>query len=166
MFINLGSYNKGVPTAGIHLLLTFKRRITNAILTIYLPTFLLLCIVYATNFFKDFFFEAVVTVNLTALLVLTTLFISVSGSLPTTSYVKMVDVWLIFALMIPFIEVLLATWMDTCRVDADREINHHGTAIEVGNSVDQEKLQEKVHLIERITEKMHNCFLNQDLIKI
>ena len=63
--------------------LTFKRRITNAILTIYLPTFLLLCIVYASNFFKDFFFEAVVTVNLNALLVLTTLFISVSGSLPT-----------------------------------------------------------------------------------
>ena len=42
-----------------------QRRILNAILTIYLPTLLILCIVYATNFFKDFFFEAVVTVNLT-----------------------------------------------------------------------------------------------------
>ena len=66
-------------------------------MTIYLPTILILCIVYATNFFKEFFFEAVVTVNLTALLVLTTLFIGVSESLPPTAYVKMVDIWLIFA---------------------------------------------------------------------
>ena len=51
----------------------------NELLTTYLPTLLILCIVYITNFFKPFFFEAVVTVNLTALLVLTTLFISVSG---------------------------------------------------------------------------------------
>ena len=79
----------------------------NAILTIYLPTILVLCIVYATNFFKEFFFEAIVTVNLTALLVLTTLFISVSSALPSTAYVKMVDVWLIFAQLIPWVEVCI-----------------------------------------------------------
>ena len=82
---------------GINLVILFKRRINNAVMTIYLPTILILCIVYATNFFKDFFFEAVVTVNLTALLVLTTLFISVSQSLPPTAYLKMIDIWLIFA---------------------------------------------------------------------
>ena len=54
-------------------------------------------------------FEAIVTVNLTSLLVLTTLFISVSSSLPQTAYVKMVDVWLIFAQVVPWIEVLLNT---------------------------------------------------------
>ena len=32
-------------------------------------------------------------------------FISVANSLPKTSYVKMVDVWLIFNLIIPFVEV-------------------------------------------------------------
>ena len=87
----------GEESNGINLVILFKRRINNAIMTIYLPTILILCIVYATNFFKDFFFEAVVTVNLTALLVLTTLFISVSQSLPPTAYLKMVDIWLIFA---------------------------------------------------------------------
>ena len=50
-------------------------------LTTYLPTLLILMIVYVTSFFKHFFFEAIVTVNLTALLVLTTLFISVSGKI-------------------------------------------------------------------------------------
>ena len=70
------------------------------------------------------------TVNLTAMLVLTTMFISgiifcveyiivclisVSSSLPTTSYVKMVDIWLIFNLFLPFLEVLLHTYMDSLR---------------------------------------------------
>ena len=70
--------------SGIQMTIVLKRRILNAILTVYLPTILVLIIVYATNFFKDFFFEAIVTVNLTSLLVLTTLFISVSSSLPQT----------------------------------------------------------------------------------
>ena len=76
--------NESNVDAGIKMTLVLKRRILNAILTVYLPTILVLIIVYATNFFKDFFFEAIVTVNLTSLLVLTTLFISVAGSLPQT----------------------------------------------------------------------------------
>ena len=126
----------GRKEMGIHLKLTLKRRINNALLTIYLPTILILIIVYTTNFFKDFFFEAVVTVNLTSLLVLTTLFISVAQSLPPTAYVKMIDIWLIFAQMVPFLEVLLHSWMDTHRIDEDREINHHGSTIKVEDSSD------------------------------
>ena len=122
---------------GIHIKLVLKRRINNAILTIYLPTILILIIVYSTNFFKDFFFEAVVTVNLTSLLVLTTLFISVSQSLPPTAYVKMIDVWLIFAQMVPFMEVLLHSWMDLHRINEDREINHHGKSIKPEDNVNQ-----------------------------
>ena len=49
------------------------------------------------------------TVNVTTLLVLTTLFISISNALPRTSYVKMMDIWLMFNLMIPFFEIILQT---------------------------------------------------------
>ena len=38
---------------------------------------------------------------------------------------KMVDAWLLFNLLYPFIEVLLHTYMDTLRKDEDKEINHH-----------------------------------------
>ena len=68
-----------MPEAGVSIMIVLKRRIMNEILTTYLPSVLILIIVYVTNYFKPFFFEAVVTVNLTSLLVLTTLFISVSG---------------------------------------------------------------------------------------
>ena len=72
--------------------------------------------------------------NLTSLLVLTTLFISVSSSLPQTAYVKMVDVWLIFAQVVPWIEVLLHTLIDWMRTneEEEREVNHHGKTITVG----------------------------------
>ena len=55
--------------------IVFKRRLTNELLTTYLPSFLLILMCYATTFFKPFYFEAAVTVNLSILLVTTTLFI-------------------------------------------------------------------------------------------
>ena len=68
------------------------------------------------------------------MLVLTTMFINVSNNLPKTSYMKMMDVWLLFNLLYPFIVVLLHTYMDTLRNDEEREINHHGRAIAVDES--------------------------------
>ena len=123
--------------------LVLGRRLLSTILTVYVPTFLLNVISYATNFFKDFFFEAVVTVNLTAMLVLTTMFISTSTSLPTTSYIKMVDIWLLFNLFLPFLVVLLHTYMDTLRDEEDREVNHHGQAVEVASSSEEKEQKDE-----------------------
>ena len=125
----------GNPDDGMELEIIMQRKIMNELLTTYLPTVFILCIVYATNFFKPFFFEAVVTVNLTSQLVLTTLFISVSNSLPPTAYVKMIDVWLIFSQLIPFVSVLLHTFMDNMRTEGDREINHHGEVRKIKTNV-------------------------------
>ena len=50
----------------IKLVLILKRRIINELLTTYLPTVLILSIVYATNFFKPFFFESIISTNLTS----------------------------------------------------------------------------------------------------
>ena len=38
------------------------------------------------------------------------MFINISSSLPVTSYIKMIDLWLIFNLILPFCEVLLHTY--------------------------------------------------------
>ena len=83
--VNLLHYNDSLNVKcfnclGLNVVIILQRRIINQLLTTYLPSILILIIVYLTSFFKPFFFEAVVTVNLTALLVLTTLFISVSGT--------------------------------------------------------------------------------------
>ena len=60
---------------GLKMEIVFKRRLTNELLTTYLPSFLLVLMCYDTSFFKPIYFEAAVTVNLSILLVTTTLFI-------------------------------------------------------------------------------------------
>ena len=66
------------------------------------------------------------------MLVLTTMFINVSNNLPKTSYMKMMDVWLLFNLLYPFAVVLVHTYMDTLRNDDEREFNHHGKTMKIG----------------------------------
>ena len=81
---------------GIKMMLTLQRKLMNEMMTTYLPSVLLMLITWATTFFKPYFFEAALSVNLTTMLVMTTIFISVMQMLPATAYVKMVDIWLIF----------------------------------------------------------------------
>ena len=83
------------PNTGIQMRITMKRKIMSEIMTTYFPSLLLMMITYATTFFKPFFFEAALSVNLTTMLVMTTIFISKMESLPPTSDIKMIDIWLV-----------------------------------------------------------------------
>ena len=71
----LSYFNEDDITEGLKMEVTFRRILTNEILTTYLPSFFLIGICYCTTFFENFYFEASVTVNLTVMLVATTLFI-------------------------------------------------------------------------------------------
>ena len=77
---------------------------------------------YTANF-QPSDFEAIATVNVTTLLVLTTLFISIFDALPRTSYVKAVDLWLITNLMIPFFEMILQSFINVLQNDDEYNID-------------------------------------------
>ena len=109
---------------GVKVSLTLGRRLLGVILTAYTPTVLLNVIGHTTNYFKSFLFEAVITVNLTCMLVLATMFIGIVNGLPKTAYLKMMDYWLVFNLILPFIEVLLHTYME--RLSDEDILSHHG----------------------------------------
>ena len=70
---------------------------------------------YATTFFKPFFFEAALSGNLTTMLVMANIFISKMESLPNTSDIKMIDLWLILCQLVPFAQVVLLTAMEDLR---------------------------------------------------
>ena len=57
---------------------------------------------------KDLFGDAI-AVNLAIMLVMTTIFTSKIEELPPTSDMKFIDIWLIFCLVVPFLEVILRT---------------------------------------------------------
>jgi hypothetical protein len=147
-------FNKG---SYVQCKITLGRRLLSVMTTVYLPTLLLNVIGHITHYFKPFFFESALAVNLTVMLVLTSMFISVVEGLPKTSYMKMVEVWLIFNLLLPFSDVLLHTYTDHIRlkilclvstfifwylrsaIDDAREVNHHGMVVKVGQDSEDEQ---------------------------
>ena len=114
----------------LRMVMSMKRKITSEMMTTYFPSLLLIAITYATTFFKPFFFEAALSVNLTTMLVMTTIFMSKMEGLPPTSVIKMLDIWLILCQLVPFVEVVLLTAMEYRRDEEEsnssRMINHHG----------------------------------------
>ena len=52
-------------------------------------------------------FSIIYTINITCMMVLASIYLSVSSSLPTTSDIKPIEVWLLFNLAYPFITILV-----------------------------------------------------------
>ena len=98
-----------------------KRKIMSEMMTTYFPSLLLMLITFATTFFKPFFFEAALSVNLTTMLVMTTIFISKMEGLPPTSDIKMIDIWLILCQLVPFAQVVLLTAIEFLREEEQEE---------------------------------------------
>jgi hypothetical protein len=53
--------------------------------------------------------------------------------LPPTSYVRMVDIWLICGQLIPFVEVMLLTLRELYE-DQEELINHHGESRRISSA--------------------------------
>ena len=96
----------------VYMALKLKRNVATELLTTYLPTILLLLITFTTIFFDKDLFGDVIAVNLTIMLVMTTIFTSKIEELPPTSDMKMIDIWLISCLVIPFLGVILRTTVE------------------------------------------------------
>ena len=92
--------------------IVLKRKITTELLTTFLPTILLLLITFTSILFDKKLFGDSLAVNLTIMLVMTTIFTSKIEELPSTSDTKLIDIWLIGCLLVPFTEVVLRTIME------------------------------------------------------
>ena len=103
----------------VYMAIKLKRKIVTELVTTYFPTILLLLITFSTIFFdKDLFGDAI-AVNLTIMLVMTTIFTSKIEELPPTSDMKMIDIWLICCLVIPFLEIILRTTIECLNCSCD-----------------------------------------------
>ena len=121
---NYALVNTTYPGEGIRMTITLKRKIMSEMMTTYFPSILLMMITYATTFFKPFFFEAALSVNLTTMLVMTTIFISKMEGLPPTSATKMIDYWLILCQLVPFAQVVLLTIREYLREEEQDNVEN------------------------------------------
>ena len=61
----------------------------------------------ATVYFHKEHFKTAIPLAITSMLVMYTLKGTISSKLPNTSYIKFIDVWLLYGLMIPFVTLIL-----------------------------------------------------------
>ena len=102
--------------------ITMMRTIPSEMRTSSFPSLLLMMITNATTFFKPFFFEAALIVNLTTMLVMTTILISKMDGLPPTSDIKMIDCWPILCQLVPIAQDVLLTAKENLREERKEEI--------------------------------------------
>ena len=73
----------------------------------YLPTILMNIINQATNYITgDSKYDLIITVNITSMVVLATIYLSVFTSLPSTADIKPVEYWLLVSLAYPFLVII------------------------------------------------------------
>jgi hypothetical protein len=80
-----------------------SRRIAYHLTNTYLPTITLLIIAEVTLMFDESKTELSVGLSLTIMLVMYTMYQSINDSVMKTAYLKMIDYWIMFSLLIPFI---------------------------------------------------------------
>ena len=64
---------------------------------------------------------------------MTTIFISKMESLPPTSNIKMIDIWLVLCQVVPFVEVMLLTAMEYNREGKKKKKKEKGKKMKKGN---------------------------------
>ena len=92
--------------------ITLCRKLSYHIVNIYIPTLCLILIAGFTLFIDFSHFEVSIMIALTSMLVTYTLYQSISAYLPSTSYMKMIDIWLFGGLIFPFFIIAILVIMD------------------------------------------------------
>ena len=107
--IELKTFKNGTM---IKCLVHMKRNPMHHIFSTYLPTSCILLMAMITLFIDKSHFEAMIMVTLTAMLVMYTLFQSVEASMPATAYLNLLDYWICFGLMMPFVAFMVQIYWE------------------------------------------------------
>ena len=92
----------------VRITVSLRRKMISIFMVIYLPTILMNLINQATNYIVgDTKYDLVYTINITCMMVLSSVYLSVAWSLPGTANIKPVEVWLIFNLAYPLTIILV-----------------------------------------------------------
>ena len=103
--------NTSSKIAGVEI--TLCRKLSFHIINVYIPTLVLIMIAGFTLFIDFSHFEVLIMIALTSMLVTYTLYQSISGYLPHTSYMKMIDIWLFGGMIFPFFIISILVIMDS-----------------------------------------------------
>ena len=108
---NISMYSKN-NNSRIEVEFELQRMYMYHLVNTYMPTVCLVAIAEITLFIDETHFESNIIVALTSMLVMYTLYQSVSVTLPQTAYLKLLDYWLIFCLIMPFVIFMIEVFWE------------------------------------------------------
>ena len=95
-------------STGLTVAVKLGSNMMSVFLVTYLPTILMNFINQATNYLQtESKCDLVITVNVTCMMVLASVYLSVSSYLPSTPVIKPVEVWLLYNLSYPFFVIII-----------------------------------------------------------
>ena len=87
--------------------MTLTRSFSSIFMVTYVPTILMNIINQATNYMTvNDKYDLIITVNITCMMVLASVYLSVSSSLPSTPVIKPIEAWLLYNLSYPFFVIV------------------------------------------------------------
>ena len=88
--------------------LLLEREVSKIFVVTYLPTILMNIINQFSNYIRgEEKYSMIYTINITCMMVLASVYLSVSSSLPSTANIKPVEVWLLFNLAYPVLVIIV-----------------------------------------------------------
>merc|ERR1719468_685333 len=99
-------------TGKVRVMTVFKRKWTYHFWTIFLQSVLLISVAYMTFYFKISNFQDRIMIAITTMMVVATIQSSINKMVPKTSYIKMIDVWLLYSFNIIIVMMTIHTYMD------------------------------------------------------
>ncbi len=117
------AFNLKINDSRLHVDIKLKRIISYHLTNTYLPTITLLIIAEVTLQFDESKTKLSAVLSLTIMLVMYTMYQSISASLVKTAYMKMIDYWLLFCLLTPFVIFMIEIyWLLLKRAKGIKEI--------------------------------------------
>ena len=110
-----------------------KRKISQHLLRIYIPSLFIMIIAQVTLFFNKEHFKTSIPVAITAMLVMYTLNHSIASKLPQTATIKFIDIWIIFGLFLHFLILILLVLIE--------HLPDHNNLVFIEHSKSGEKLR-------------------------
>ena len=105
--IDKWSFEKDESNNILLIKMVLTRNFFGIFMVTYLPTILMNIINQASNHINgDSKYDMIITVNITSMMVLASIYVSVSSSLPSTPTIKPVELWLLFNLSYPFLVII------------------------------------------------------------
>ena len=117
------TFNLNTDDSRLHVDIKLKRIISYHLTNTYLPTITLLIIAEVTLQFDASKTELAAGLSLTIMLVMYTMYQSISEALVKTAYLKMIDYWLLFCLLTPFIIFMIEIFWLLKSLQNIKEIN-------------------------------------------